>query len=221
MAEDDEGAARDGPEVAYDVGRLLAFSDGVFAIAITLLVLNIPVPNLASPTAGELTSALLGLKPNLGGYALSFFLVGTYWVGHHRLLRHAHRFEGPGLWLNLFVLATVCLIPFSAGVLIRYGSTVPGFWVYAGNQVLAGLGFLLLRLEVRRTGAPVPGSTAATSLMAPVFLASMPVALWDVRMAFGVWFLGAALSRLVTSRRPAWLGTRSLGRLRAGRRAGG
>lgn len=222
MAEDDEQRPAGGHQAdGYSLGRLLAFSDGVFAIAITLLVLNLPVPNLPNNTsASVVTTALLALKPNLGGYALSFFLVGSYWIGHHRLLHRAHRLEGRGLWVNLFVLATVCLIPFSAGVLIRYGASPPGLWVYAGNQVLAGLGFVLLRLEVKRTGAFVPGSILATSLTVPVFLISMPVALWDVRVAYGVWFAGAAAARLATLSRRR-LPRVSLGRLRAGRRARG
>lgn len=217
MAEDDEQPQPRGHEAdGYSVGRLLAFSDGVFAIAITLLVLNLPVPNLPhDASASEVTTALLALRPNLGGYALSFFLVGTYWIAHHRLLHQAHRLEGRGLWVNLFVLATVCLIPFSAGVLIRYGSSAPGLWVYAGNQVLTGLGFLLLRFEVQRTGTFVPGSILATSLTVPVFLISMPVALWDVRVAYGVWFAGAAAARLAT------LGRRQLQRVSVGRRARG
>ena len=127
MAEDDELRAAAGrPTNGYDLGRLLAFSDGVFAIAITLLVLNIPVPNLPAGTGpDEIRGALLALKPNLGGFVLSFFLVGTYWIGHHRLLLGANRLDGAGLWLNLFVLATVCLIPFSSGVLIRYAIRCP------------------------------------------------------------------------------------------------
>ena len=202
MAEDDELRAAAGrPTNGYDLGRLLAFSDGVFAIAITLLVLNIPVPNLPAGTGpDEIRGALLALKPNLGGFVLSFFLVGTYWIGHHRLLLGANRLDGAGLWLNLFVLATVCLIPFSSGVLIRYGDTVPGFWVYAANQGLAGVGFFLLRLNLRRLGAAVPGSDLRTSFIAPVFLISMPVAIWDVRAAYALWFLGAAVSRFATLR---------------------
>ncbi len=82
------GAGRSG----YDLGRTLAFTDGVFAIAITLLVLTIPIPRFpGSPTNAELWRALLGQAPHLIGFAVSFYVVGAMWVAHHGLLRHLER----------------------------------------------------------------------------------------------------------------------------------
>ena len=81
MAEDDEGGRRGQDDLpAYDVGRLLALSDGVFAIAMTLLVLGIPVPHLAqqaTATDSELLGVLEGIAGNVGTFALSFVLVGV------------------------------------------------------------------------------------------------------------------------------------------------
>jgi uncharacterized membrane protein len=105
-----EPAAREG----YDVGRLLAFSDGVFAIAITLLVLSIPVPNSTGKAAeaAQLSGALVGQYRELLGFALSFVLVGAQWILHHQLLRRLTSCDARILWLNLLILLGICLVPF-------------------------------------------------------------------------------------------------------------
>ena len=126
MFEDDEQpyAQR---ERDYDIGRLLAISDGVFAVAITLLVFNVPVPTIAqSDATSRLPVALLETGPPLLTFALSFFLVGFYWIQHHQLFRQLVSVNVRLLWLNLVVLFLVCLLPFSSGVVGRYPDTVIG-----------------------------------------------------------------------------------------------
>ena len=88
-------------------GRLEAFSDGVFAIIITIMVLDLHAPT---------DSSLLGLRelaPTLGSYALSFTFVGIYWSNHHHLFQAADRLAGRTLWANLHVLLLLSLVPFA------------------------------------------------------------------------------------------------------------
>src|SRR5689334_17911962 len=123
--EDDEPSTDGRGEHDYEIGRLMAFSDGVFAVAITLLVFNVPVPAIAQNEAmSRLPEALLHTAPPLLTFALSFFLVGFYWIRHHQLFRQVVSADVWLLWLNLVVLFLVCLLPFSAGVVRRYHNTV-------------------------------------------------------------------------------------------------
>ena len=138
-------------ERAYGIGRLMAFSDGVFAIAITLLVLNVPVPDIAQAEAtSRLPAALLATGPRLLTFALSFFLVGFYWIRHHQLFGQLIDADVWLLWLNLVVLFFVCLLPFSSGVVGRYSSAVVGAEVYAVNLAAIALSFTALNIYATR-----------------------------------------------------------------------
>jgi hypothetical protein len=103
-----------------DKQRIEAFSDGVFAVAITLLVLNFKVTGLS---ASELRSQVLGQWPHLLAYILSFVIVGVYWVAHHTLFHFVARTSRALLWLNNFFLMTVAFLPFPAGLLGEYPSS--------------------------------------------------------------------------------------------------
>jgi uncharacterized membrane protein len=94
-------------------GRVEAFSDGVFAIAITLLVLTIPQPH----DYRHLVESLADLWPNLAAYAVSFGVIGIMWLNHHSILGLFARLDRPLVYLNLFLLLTVVFIPYPTGVL--------------------------------------------------------------------------------------------------------
>jgi uncharacterized membrane protein len=101
-----------------DTQRLEAFSDGVFAIAITLLVLEIGVPHLEG---GEgLGSALRGLWPSYFGYAVSFITVGIMWANHHHMFRDIERVDHTLLVLNLLLLLCISFVPFPTAVIAEY-----------------------------------------------------------------------------------------------------
>src|SRR5260370_14925482 len=129
----------------------MAFSDGVFAVAITLLVFTVPVPTIAQNDAlSRLPAALLQTAPPLLTFALSFFLVGFYWIRHHQLFRQIVSADVWLLWLNLVVLFLVCLLPFSSGVVGRYHYTVIGAEVYALNLALIAIAFSALYMYASR-----------------------------------------------------------------------
>lgn len=183
--DDDRRRGRDDQE--YEVGRLLALSDGVFAIAMTLLVLDIPVPQLEHASDTSLQHALGALRPNVASFALSFLLVGMYWIGHRRLLRGLVRIDSWLVWLNLITLMLVCAVPFSSGLLSRYGNLATAVVLYAVNLSLLGLLVFGLRVQSWRGGlvAVVPSREQRRLLMLSsllgiaVFTASIPIALYN------------------------------------------
>ena len=102
-------------------GRMEAFSDGVFGIAITLLVLEIRVPNPAlGPVPHSLATSLLQNWPAYLGYVISFVTVGIYWVNHHALIRLFRGTDHVLNLLNLFLLMWICFLPFPTAVLSEY-----------------------------------------------------------------------------------------------------
>jgi len=104
-----------------DTLRVEAFSDGVIAIAITLLVLEIRVPELHATDDGrELWAALKDLWPSYLGYALSFVTIGIMWVNHHDIFRHIGRVDRPLVLINTLFLLTVSFLPFPTGLLAEY-----------------------------------------------------------------------------------------------------
>ena len=136
-------------EDAADSRRVIVLSDGVFAVAITLLVLTIQVPNLP-PTISlivlntQLQRSLLALWPTALGCIISFLVVGAYWRAHRTIFRHVKHYDTVFLTLNLLLLLSVSFVPLPTGVIGRY----PGSWVavvfYALILALTGLMTFLL-----------------------------------------------------------------------------
>ena len=100
-------------------GRLEAFSDGVFAVAITLLVLDLRPPHGAA-TPDDLWRSLGDLWPHYAAYAVSFLIIGIVWVNHHAVLALIVRVDRGLAFLNILLLMTVALIPFGTGLLAEY-----------------------------------------------------------------------------------------------------
>ncbi len=177
--------------------RLVNFSDAVFAIAITLLALDVRLPALdatsASPALGPQLAALV---PNFFAFALSFVVIGGYWVAHHRLYNFVDRFDTRMLWLNLLVLFFVALLPFPTQVVADYGNTLLGVEIYAGAMTLTGIAVLFMLLYAYSSGLTAPGAdrrvAVIKSFITPtVFGTSMIVALWSPTWASNMWWLVA------------------------------
>ena len=174
-----------------DLSRIGAFSDGVMAVAITLLVLNIESPSVSND---DLPDALVDLIPSLAAYVLSFALVGRYWVIHHGLFATFVRFDGVLLALNLTFLMLIALVPFATNLIDDY-STVPiaaaSFGAILG---LAALVHWLMTVHAQRAGlvhehlrsdSPI-GSTVALGFAMLCFL-SVPVAFLSPTIAWLMW----------------------------------
>lgn len=119
--------------------RLVFFSDAVFAIAITLLALEIRLPALGeNPTNDQLFQALLALWPKYLSYAISFLVIGSFWLGHHRRFRLILRYDTRLLLLNILLLMGVAFIPFPTAVIGEYGNRTATIF-YALVMTIAGL----------------------------------------------------------------------------------
>ena len=132
--------------------RLEQFSDGVFAIAITLLALEIKVPTLVSTTLGSSAHELLPLIPNIATFILSFITIAIFWVNHHQLTRSIETVSRRIVWSNMLFLMFVTLIPFATSVVAENPGNVLGILTYSfilfGNSVsFTGLRFFVHKHE--------------------------------------------------------------------------
>ncbi len=123
--------------------RLEAFSDGVLAIIITIMVLELKVPH------GEDLATLFSLWPVFLSYVLSFLYIGIYWNNHHHLMHTVKKVSGGILWANLHLLFWLSLVPFSTGWM---GENHFGQWpvfVYAFNMLMAAIAYTILVLRIK------------------------------------------------------------------------
>ena len=129
-------------------GRLEAFSDAVFAVIITIMVLDIKVPH------GDTWDDLLPLLPIFLSYVLSFVFIGIYWNNHHHLLHVCDTVTGGMLWANLHLLFWLSLLPFATGWMgENHFSTLP-IVLYGAVLLLAGVAYNLLQLTIIRAQGP-------------------------------------------------------------------
>jgi uncharacterized membrane protein len=174
-------------------GRLEAFSDGVIAIIITIMVLE-----LKAPHSSEL-SALRPLAPALISYVLSFVFVGIYWNNHHHLLQAVRHVDGPTLWANLHLLFWLSLTPFVTDWMGESDFAPVPVAAYGTVLLLAGLAYLFLtRALIACHGKDSPLATAvgrdAKGLASLVLYAmAIPLAFVDPRWACGIYVLVAAI----------------------------
>ena len=103
------------------LSRIEAYSDAVFAIAATVLVLEIHVPILTRHTAGAFWHALVILWPQFLAYVTSFLVIGIYWLNHHSVMEYLARVDRPIVWRNLILLLMISFIPFPTAIITAYG----------------------------------------------------------------------------------------------------
>lgn len=117
----------------------------------TLLVLDLPVPQVTRATNADVLNALGDLRPNFASFVLSFSLVGLNWM-NHRMFRAVARSDQRLMQLNLLQLLVVCFVPFTAALLSRYGDLATAVTVYASNLCLMGIVAIVIRLHLSRGG---------------------------------------------------------------------
>jgi len=182
-------------------GRLEAFSDGVIAIIITIMVLELKVPH------GADLAALDGLLPVFLSYVLSFVNVGIYWNNHHHLFHAVRQVSGGILWANLHLLFWLSLMPWATGWMGENHFAALPTALYGADLAMCGFAYWLLvhcivathgkdSLVARAVGGDRKGRV---SLL--IYLAAIPVALWLHPAAAGAMYVAVALIWLVPDRR--------------------
>lgn len=119
--------------------RVLFFSDAVFAIVITLLVLEIKVPHIANPAPAAINSELLHMVPKFVGFICSFFVIGLLWFEHHRIFRYINNYNAGLIWRNLIFLLFISFLPFPTALFSEYPGSYTAFFIYILVFGLAGL----------------------------------------------------------------------------------
>jgi uncharacterized membrane protein len=207
MAKQRVAKRREGNEIEFS--RIVAFSDGVFSIAITLLVLSLGIKS--GLAGGEVGSALWDQRENLLAYAISFAVIGRFWLVHHRFFSEVRAFDGRLIALNLLYLGWIVLIPFSSEVLGKYGEQTAAVVLYSANLLGVVLVGMLLSTDADRGGlTSVDRATQREArdrslFIASVFALSIPIAFVVPSLAPYAWlvlFLDPA-GRLAARRRSA------------------
>jgi TMEM175 potassium channel family protein len=180
--------------------RLTAFSDGVIAVIITIMVLEMKVPH------GSELAALLPLAPVFGSYVLSFVYVGIYWNNHHHLLQAVRSINGRILWANLHLLFWLSLIPFFSGWMgENYFETLP-VALYGAVLFMCGIAYYILsRLLIAHHGresnlAIALGNDRKGIVSVLLYIVAIPLAFFSAAGAFAVYVLVAAIWFIPDSR---------------------
>jgi uncharacterized membrane protein len=205
---DEAAAAKQSATATYrrehaelEFSRIVAFTDGVFAIAITLLVLALEIP----VGTEDLGQALRDRGNELFAYALSFAVLAKLWLAHHRFYGWVARFDGRLIALNLFYLAWVALVPFTSELLgnfsddsvavIAYAVDMTAISVIFGAQIAYAYRHDLMRAEAKPLERRFAGR--ANFIVPVVFAASIPVSLLSATAAQLMWLAIFAVGRRV------------------------
>ena len=181
-------------------GRLEAFSDGVIAVIITIMVLELKAPH------GATVEELLPLLPTFLTYVLSFIFVGIYWVNHHHFFHIIHKVSGGLLWANLHLLFWLSLIPFTTAWMGENHFTTWPVAIYASNLVGCAIAYTIMTIVAVRVEGPnseiarAVGKDKKGKLSLLIYLFSIPLAFfWPILSC--VLFVTVALIWLVPDKR--------------------
>jgi len=176
-----------------DKDRLEAFSDGVIAVIITIMVLEMKVPHGEDPTA------LRPLIPVFVSYVLSYLYVGIYWNNHHHMLHAVRTVNGPVLWANLHLLFWLSLIPFVTGWMGENHFAEVPVALYGAVLLMAGIAYFILgRTLIRHGGsdsvlAAAVGKDYKGIASVAIYAVAIPLAFANPWLAFGLYVFVAAM----------------------------
>jgi len=195
-------------ETHGSLARVEAFSDGVIAIIITIMVLELHAPH------EEGWAALLQLWPVFSAYLLSFVYVAIYWLNHHRLLAHAQRVTNGLLWSNMALLFTLSLVPFATAYLGQHHFSPDATLLYMGVMMIVAVVYMALQKDIRRHGQHTPAAEAYYRAMSRkgavsvwLYGAGFALTFWRPELGIGcaalvavLWFMPASpLDRLFSA----------------------
>src|SRR2546423_12839535 len=181
-------------------GRMEAFSDGVIAVIITIMVLEMKVPHEADP------QALLPLVPVFLSYVLSFIFIGIYWNNHHHLFHAVHRINGATLWANLHLLFWLSLVPFVTGWMDENHFAPLTVAAYGVVLLCAGVAYFILTRVLLRSHerdsllAKALGNDVKGKVSVVIYAAAIPLAFVHPLIA-GVLYVFVASIWLLPDRR--------------------
>ena len=202
--------AREG-ETGRDRDRIVNLSDGIFAIAIILLVLDITVPDIPeNMVPSQLPGALLSLWPKYLGYILSFVGISAFWLIHHSIFRPIRSYDRILLYLNFLFLMVVAFVPFPTSLLGEYGDHQLPVAIYAatlavGRLLLTAIHWYSTRDDRLLDGPQDPATVRfflIRGLTIPtIFLLSIGISFFSVSVAIWTWLVMLAVDALVIHRR--------------------
>jgi uncharacterized membrane protein len=136
----------------FQLERMILFSDAVFAIAITLLIIEIKVPELPdSPSPAVLAGVIRHMAGEFLGFIVSFAVIGQFWTQHHRLFGLVHGYDNKLIWLNMHMLFWIVVVPFSNALNFRYPINEVWMW-YSFNMFMIGLSLFFLWNYIGKPG---------------------------------------------------------------------
>jgi len=187
----------------FSIESISLFSDAVFAIAITLLAIDIRVPQLAEDLVViQLNNEIFGLAPKLISFILTFFIIGNFWISYHRIIYRIRRYDRGLIALNLLFLMFIVLLPFPNDLIGKYPTQQIAVFVYAVIIIATGLSLSLLWLHASRRRRLIDESLSADFIrrltirlfIAPcIFLISIPISFLNPLYSLVTWFLAFPL----------------------------
>ena len=195
-----------------EFGRVMNFSDAIFAIAMTLLVLQIGVSGLPSEggSSREMLDALADAVPEIVSFVVSFYVIGRYWLAHHWFVSRLVRMDGRLLSQNLLYLGLIAFLPFPTSLIGEHEGNPIAFVVFALSMSAVSFVEVVIIRHVDKAGlaredvpeAAWPWGLAASSFPVAVFVLSIPIAFVNTSVALLSWFALAPIGYLIDSRMP-------------------
>jgi uncharacterized membrane protein len=188
----------------FNIDRLTLFSDAIFAFAITLLAIDIRVTQLPENLiASQLNNEIIGLLPKFISFILSFFIVGSYWISYHRTIHFIKRYDRGLIFLNLFFLMFIVLLPFPNDLIGKYPGNQIAVIIYAIFLTATGISLCFLWIHASRgfrlIDEPLPPKfirnlTLRLCISPSIFLISIPISFFNPFISMVFWFFGFLIS---------------------------
>lgn len=192
-----EGQHRGFPRDSVEFARALTFTDGLFAIAMTLLVVGVEVPDIPdTESVSELASALDDISGNIISFVISFLVIGRYWMAHHQFFAQLTRIDQGLIAINLVYLLFVAFLPFPTALLGNFFENPLAIAIYSvAVAAVSGMEVVMFRYarEHAMLAKPIPDNVfrwGAMMSLSPVvtFLGSIPLAFISSELAVAFWF---------------------------------
>lgn len=168
----------------FDKSRFISFSDAVFSIAMTLLVLEVVIPSYSELQTGNTLLILQNRIPSFIGLIVSFLVTAIYWIGHMRIIKYASTIDTKILWYNIFLLFFIVLLPFSTAFYVKGFSYKGPFAFYCFNLAAIGFFNFLLNIYIPKKEK---GLTGITPILATYFK-------YRALNAFLIWLIAGFLA---------------------------